>query len=89
MASKINILVSCNFYFTYNETKAQNYSGFQMSAYSFENKKTSPVRVLDFHLAYRQNENRYNIVIVFCFFKELTHCLDMARNLSASLCELY
>ncbi len=28
------------------------YSGFQMSVYSFENKKSVPLRVLSFHFAY-------------------------------------
>jgi len=28
-----------------------NYSGFQMSVYSFENKKSVPLRVLSFHFA--------------------------------------
>jgi hypothetical protein len=29
----------------------QAYSGFQMSVYSFENKKSVPLRVLSFHFA--------------------------------------
>jgi hypothetical protein len=33
------------------------YSGFQMSAYSFENKKSIPVRFLSFHFAVGKMKN--------------------------------
>jgi hypothetical protein len=35
----------------FQNSSTQTYSGFQMSVYSFENKKSVPLRVLSFHFA--------------------------------------
>jgi len=39
----------------------QVYSGFQMSVYSFENKKISPIKSFEFSFCLRQNENHYMV----------------------------
>ncbi|MFN5979195.1 MAG: hypothetical protein ACK45W_07720, partial [Pseudanabaena sp.] len=43
-------------------TSPDLYSGFQMSVYSFENKKSVPLRVLSFHFAYGKMKTAINAI---------------------------
>jgi hypothetical protein len=60
------------------------YRGFQMSAYSFENKKTSPVRVLSFHFAVGKMKTAITEMAAYKnslkYYRDMNYVIETARE---------